>query len=110
MGLEISDAEPLTTFDRASQPAEWALSEESYSLGGATEAQTHRTRAPPLPVPASLAEFARANNNERSSAAWNYWNYFNGNDMSAWPKRYDVDGIEMEEKYDLDLQQARATS
>ena len=32
MGLEISDAEPLTTFDRASQPAEWALSEESYSL------------------------------------------------------------------------------
>jgi hypothetical protein len=30
MGLEISDAEPLTTFDRASQP----LSEESYSHGG----------------------------------------------------------------------------
>ena len=30
--------------------------------------------------------------------------------MSAWPKRYDVDGIAMEEKYDLDLQQARATS
>jgi hypothetical protein len=38
-------------------------------------------------MPASFAEFARANNNERSSAAWKYWNYFNGNDMSAWPKK-----------------------
>ena len=63
MGLEISDAEPLTTFDRASQPAEWSLSEESSSHDGATKAQVHRTRAPPISMPASLAEFARANNN-----------------------------------------------
>jgi hypothetical protein len=61
-------------------------------------------------MPASFAEFARANNNERSSAAWNYWNFFNGNVMSAWPKRYHSDGIEMEEKHELDFQQARATS
>jgi hypothetical protein len=61
-------------------------------------------------MPAFLAEFARANNNERSAAAWNYWNYFNGNDMSAWPKRYDPNGIELEQKFEQDLQQARATS